>query len=87
MPMIRQTVLDFKIESTKEQLTAHGGLALLAEYNRGLGLRQLSAQHLPAPGSDRGYTPSAFVESLILLLQAGDQTLEETCGSWSKRLP
>jgi hypothetical protein len=75
--MIRQTVLGFKIESTQEQLTAHGGLALLAEYNRGLGLRQLSDQHLPAPGSNRGYTPSAFVESLTLMLQAGGQTLED----------
>jgi hypothetical protein len=75
--MIRQTILDFKIESTKEQLTAHGGLALLAEYNHGLGLRQLSDQHLPPPGSNRGYAPSAFVESLVLMLQAGGQTLED----------
>ena len=75
--MIRQTVWDFKIERTEEQLTAHGGLALLAEYNHGLGLRQLSDQHLPAPGSNRGYAPSAFVESLILMLQAGGQSLED----------
>ena len=75
--MIRQTVWEFKIERTQEQLTAHGGLALLAEYNHGLGLRQLSDQHLPAPGSNRGYAPSAFVESLILMLQAGGQTLED----------
>ena len=77
MRMIRQTVLDFKIESTKEQLTAHGGLALLAEYNHGMGLQQLSDQHLPAPGSNRGYAPSAFVESLTLMLQAGGQSLED----------
>jgi hypothetical protein len=75
--MIRQTVWDFKIERTKEQLTAHGGLALLAEYNHGLGLRQLSDQHLPAPGSHRGYAPSALVESLVLMLQGGGQTLED----------
>jgi len=56
--MIRQTVMDFKIESTKEQLTAHGGLALLAEYHHGLGLRQLSDRHLPPPGSNRGDAPS-----------------------------
>jgi hypothetical protein len=75
--MIRQSVLDFKIERTKEHLTAHGGLALLAEFNHGMGLRQLADQHLPAPGSHRGYAPSAFVESLILMLQAGGQTLED----------
>ncbi len=77
MRRIRQTVLGFKIESTEEQLTAHGGLALLAEYNHGLGLRQLSDQHLPAPGSNRGYAPSALVESLVLMLQGGGQTLED----------
>jgi len=75
--MIRQTVLDFKIESTEEELTAHGGLALLAEYNHGMGLRQLADQHLPVPGSSRGYAPSVFVESLVLLLQGGGQTLED----------
>jgi hypothetical protein len=75
--MIRQAVLDFKIESTEEELTAHGGLVLLAEYNHGLGLRQLSDRYLPAPGSNRGYAPSAFVESLVLLLQGGGQTLED----------
>jgi hypothetical protein len=53
--MIRQTVLEFKIESTEEELTAHGGLAILAEYNHGLGLRQLCDRYLPAPGSNRGY--------------------------------
>jgi hypothetical protein len=77
MRMIRQTVLDFKIESTKEQLTAHGGLALLAEYHHGMGLKQLSDRHLPGPASNRGYAPSAFLESLVLMLQAGGQTLED----------
>jgi len=75
--MIRQTVLEFKMESTQEHLTAHGGLALLAEFNHGLGLRQLVDRCLPAPGSNRGYAPFAFVESLILMLQAGGQTLED----------
>ena len=75
--MIRPTVLGFKIESTQEQITAHGGLALLAEYNHGIGLRQLADQHLPAPSSNRGYAPSAFLESLVLMLQAGGQSLED----------
>ena len=75
--MIRQTVLPFKLERTDETLTAHGGLALLAEYNHGLGLRTLAEQHLPGPGSNRGYTPSVFVDTLVLLLQAGGRTLED----------
>ena len=36
--MVRQTVFGFKLERTEEPLTAHGGLALVAEFNHGLGL-------------------------------------------------
>ena len=75
--MIRQTVLGFKLERSDETLTAHGGLALLAEYNHGLGLRTMADAHLPGPGSNRGYAPSVFVDTLVLLLQAGGQCLED----------
>lgn len=75
--MIRQTVFRFKIEKTDEEQTAHGGLALLAEYNHGIGLRDLADRYLPGPGSNRGYAASAFVDSLVLLLQAGGRRLED----------
>src|SRR3972149_5342755 len=74
---VRQTVLEFKLARTDETLTAHGGLALLAEYSHGLGLRGLVDRHLPAPGSHRGYAPSVFVDALVLLLQAGGRRLED----------
>ena len=60
--MIRQTVFGFKVEKTDETLTAHGGLAFLAEYNHGMGLRELADRHLPGPGSNSGYAASVFVE-------------------------
>ncbi len=75
--MIRQTVLPFKLDRTDETLTAHGGLALLAEYTHALGLRSLVARYLPRPGSNRGYAPAVFVETVVLLLQAGGRTLED----------
>ncbi len=40
--MIQQTIFPFKIETTKERLTADGGLALMAEFNHGIGLRELT---------------------------------------------
>ena len=52
--MVRQTVLPFKLERTEEILTAHGGLALLAEFNHGLGLRALVDRYVPGSGSNRG---------------------------------
>jgi hypothetical protein len=77
MVMIQQTVLPFKIEMTKERLTAHGGLALVGEFNHGIGLRELTDQYLPAPGSNRGFNPSVMVDSLVLMLQGGGRSLED----------
>ena len=75
--MGRQTVLPFKLERTDATLTAHGGLALLAECNHGLGVCGLTDRYLPGPGSNRGYAPSVFVDRLILMLQAGGRSLED----------
>jgi len=75
--MIQQTIFSFKIETTKERLTAHGGLALMAEFNHGIGLRELTDRYLPGPGSNRGFDPSVIVDSLVLMLQGGGRSLED----------
>jgi len=75
--MIQQTVFPFKIEVTREKLTAHGGLALMAEFNHGIGLRELTDRYLPAPGSNRGFDPSVMVDTLVLMLQGGGRSLED----------
>jgi len=75
--MIQQTIFPFKIETTKERLTAHGGLALMAEFNHGIGLRELTDRYLPSPGSNRGFDPSVMVDSLVVMLQGGGRRLED----------
>jgi hypothetical protein len=75
--MIQQTIFPFKIEMTKEKLTAHGGLALMAEFNHGIGLRELTDQYLPGPGSNRGFDPSEIVDAVVLMLQGGGRSLED----------
>jgi hypothetical protein len=75
--MIQQTVFPFKIETTKERLTAHGGLALMAEFNHGIGLRELTDRYLPGPGSHRGFDPSEMVDAVVLMLQGGGRSLED----------
>jgi hypothetical protein len=75
--MIQQTIFPFKIEATKERLTAHGGLALMAEFNHGMGLRELTDQYLPGPGSNRGFDPSEMVDTVVLMLQGGGRSLED----------
>jgi hypothetical protein len=75
--MIQQTIFSFKIETTKERLTAHGGLALMGEFNHGIGLRELTDQYLPGPGSNRGFVPSEIVDAVVLMLQGGGRSLED----------
>jgi len=75
--MIQQTIFPFKIEITGEKLTAHGGLALMAEFNHGIGLRELTDRYLPMPGSNRGFKPSVYVDNMVLMLQGGGRSLED----------
>ena len=75
--MIQQTVFPFKLGITKERLTARGGLALMAEFNHGIGLRELTDRYLPPPGSNRGFNPSVFVDTLVLMLQGGGRSFED----------
>ena len=75
--MIQQTIFPFKIKTAKEILTARSGLALFAEYNHGIGLRDLADKYLPLPGSNRGFKPSVFVNSLVLMLQGGGRSFED----------
>ena len=69
----------FKIETTKERLTGHGGLALMVEFNHGIGVNELTDQYLPAPGSNRGFGPSEIVDAVVLMLQGGGRRMRRKC--------
>ncbi len=76
--MIRQTILPFKIEMTNDLITPHAGLALLGEFAIGLGVLKSVDRYLPTPGSGAGYHPSAYVFPLIVMLNGGGRSLEDT---------
>ena len=76
--MIRQTILTFKVEMTRDMITPHAGLALLGEFAVGLGLLQSVDRYLPKPGSGAGYSPSEYTFPLILMLNGGGRSLEDT---------
>ena len=76
--MIRQTILPFKIEMTRDLITPHAGLALLGEVAVGLGFLQSVDKYLPKPGSGAGYKPSEYIFPLILMLNGGGRSLEDT---------
>ena len=76
--MIRQTILPFKIEINRDMITPHVGLALLEEFAVGLGLLQSVDSSLPTPGSGAGYHPSEYIFPLIVMLNGGGRSLEDT---------
>jgi hypothetical protein len=49
----------------------------MAEFNHGIGLKDLTDRYLPAPGSNRGFDPSAIVDAIVLMLQGGGRSLED----------
>jgi len=75
--MIRQTVLPFKLEITKDTVTSHAGLALLGEFCVGLNLLKKVDSYLPGPGSGAGYKASEYVFPLVLMLNGGGRSLED----------
>jgi hypothetical protein len=76
--MIHQTVLPFKLEITRDTITSHAGLALLGEFCVGLGLPAVIERCMPKPGSGAGYKASEYVFALVLMLNGGGRSLEDT---------
>lgn len=75
--MVAQSVLPFKLEITRDEITPHAGLAVFGEFIHAMGLPALIERELPGPGSGAGYRPWRFVEPLILMLHGGGRCLED----------
>jgi len=72
-----QTVLPFKLDVTRDVLTAQGGLALFGEFCVAMKLREDVDRYLPSPGSGRGFHPGSYVQPLVLMLNGGGRSLED----------
>ena len=75
--MVTQTVLPFKLEITRDEITSLAGLAVLGEFVHALGVPDLVDGELPGPGSGAGYRPWQFIEPLLLMLHGGGRSLED----------
>jgi hypothetical protein len=75
--MIRQTVLPFKVEATKDTITPHAGLALVGEFAVGMGLLSSVDRYLPKPRSGAGYESHEYIFPLVLMLHGGGRSLED----------
>ena len=75
--MVRQTVLPFKLERTEERVTARSGLVLYAEFMRAMGVESLIDEHMPRPGSGRGFEAGSYIKPLSMVLYGGGETIED----------
>ena len=75
----REGLLPFKLieDDSGEALTSFSGLPLVVETCEALGLPRLVNRHVRVKQRDRGYSESKYVESVIALLAAGGDCLED----------
>jgi hypothetical protein len=72
-----QLILPIKLERSSERLTSLGGLVVLEELARAVGVWEEVDRALAGPKSGRGYAPHAFVQGLVWMLHAGGRRLED----------
>jgi hypothetical protein len=77
MESLPQLVLPIKLEKSSERLTSLGGLVVLEELARAVGVWKEVDRVLPGPQSGRGYQPRKFVQALVWMLHAGGRRLED----------
>jgi hypothetical protein len=72
-----QILLPIKLEKSRERLTSLGGLLVLEELARALGVWEEVDRVLEGPKSGRGYRPGQFVQALVWMLHGGGRRLED----------
>lgn len=77
MKSVPQVIVPIKMEKSPERLTSLGGLVVLEEMARALGVWKRVDRLLEGPKSGRGYQPSEFVQALVWMLHAGGRRLED----------
>ena len=75
----KEGLLPFKLieQDNGEALTSYGGLPLVVETCKALGLARLVKQHVRIKQRNRGYSESQYVQSVIALMAAGGDCLED----------
>jgi hypothetical protein len=68
---------DLDPEPTQETLTALGGIPLVVQAFRSLGLPQSVKEHVRVKERERGYDEATFVESFVVLNAAGGECPED----------
>ena len=71
------TILSYKLDTTNDLLTSRAGLLSIAQLMGSLSLSERIDKHFPLPKSNRGYRPSEFIKTLILMQHEGGFHLDD----------
>ena len=70
-------ILPYKLDTTNDLLTSRAGLLAIAQLMESLKLAERIDKHFPLPKSNRGYQPSAFIKTLVLMQHEGSFHLDD----------
>lgn len=70
-------ILPHNLSTTHELLSSRGGLLTIATLMQELNISKLIDKHFVLPKSNRGYNPSVFLNSLILMQHEGGIRLDD----------
>lgn len=71
------TILPYKLDTTNDLLTSRAGLLAIAQLMDSLNLVERIDQHFPLPNSNRGFRPSEFIKTFILMQHEGSFHLDD----------
>ena len=81
-------MIPYKLASTNDLLTPRAGLLLPLQLMERLDFAACIDGHLPEPGSNRGFLPSRYVQTLMLMLHSGVCHLDDVAAlreDWALR--
>ena len=70
-------ILPLKLATTNDPLTSRAGLLAIAQVMQSINLSERIDKYFPRPNSNRGFNPSTFIETLILMQHEGSFHLDD----------
>jgi hypothetical protein len=70
-------ILPYKLSTTNDKLTSRAGLLAIAQVMQSIRLADTIDQHFPLPKSNRGFNPSVFLQTFILMHHEGSFHLDD----------
>ena len=70
-------ILPHTLATTNDKLTSRAGLLTIAQVMQTLNLSKRIDHHFPSPKSNRGFQPSSFIQTLILMQHEGSFHLDD----------